>query len=421
LIFDTNTGDYASFVHIAWYRDEELITSADYYPNNVKFFCQQDIIAYNKITLTFKKMNKPYRYLRIFDIEDGITREFYNDEIKSLKVLEEISLTTENLSVNTLDFQVKTKNDIGVLFQKTLPLKLYRNESLVGAFFIEQSEKETGNTYKISATDYIGLLDNEKFLGGMYVNESVGNIVASILEDIPYTIESELATRTISGYIEILSKREALQKLIFSAGGIIDCSRAESIEIKLLNHDIISTFDKGKIVSIKEITESITTSIELTEHKYKLKKESEKIVEDTISGETLISFSAPYTSLSMTGGTIISSGINYVLVNGNGDVTITGIGYDDISIKKNKRNPLTVTTDIEKVKSYNTTLICNEISLIDNLKFINKTLTVKLNLENYEKVGDKINILGQDARITNLDYELNTPSIYATAEMQIET
>ena len=77
--------------------------------------------------------------------------------------------------------------------------------------------------------------------------------------------------------------------------------------------------------------------------------------------------------------------------------------------------------DIDKVKSYNTTLICNEINLIDNLKFINKSLTVKLNLENQEKVGDKVNVLGQSARITNLDYELNTPSIYAIAEMEIET
>lgn len=366
-------------------------------------------------------MTRPYRYLRIFDIEDGITREFYNDEIKNLKILEEISTSTENLSINTLDLQLKTKNDVGVLFQKTLPLKLFRNESLIGAFFIEQAEKEFENSYKISATDYIGLLDNEKFLGGMYINETVGNIVASILENIPYTIEEELSTRTINGYIEILSKREALQKLIFSAGGVIDCSRTESIEIKLLNDEIISSFGKEKIVSIKEIVESITTSIELTEHRYKLKKESQKIIEDTISGESLISFTSPYTSLSVTGGTIISSGVNYVLINGTGAVTITGVGYDDIIIRKTKRNPLTVTTDIDKVKSYNTTLICNEINLIDNLKFINKSLTVKLNLENQEKVGDKVNVLGQSARITNLDYELNTPSIYAIAEMEIET
>ena len=242
LTFDTNTGDYPTEISISWYRDDELITSADYYPNDIKYFCQQDIIAYNKIIITFKKMNAPYRYLRIFDIEDGITREFYNDEIKNLKILEEISTTTENLSINTLDMQLKTKNDVGVLFQKTLPLKLYRDDNLIGAFFIEQSEKGNGNSYKISAIDYIGLLDNGNFLGGMYTNETVGNIIANILEDIPYAIDTELASRTLSGYIEISSKREALQKVVFSAGGIIDCSRAECIEIKLLNNEIISSF-----------------------------------------------------------------------------------------------------------------------------------------------------------------------------------
>lgn len=316
--------------------------------------------------------------------------------------------------------ELKAKNDVGVLFQKTLPLKLYRNETLIGAFFIETSAKENKDLYKISSTDYIGLLDKEKFLGGMYTAESVGNIVANILEDSPYTIDQTLASRTVTGYICICSKREALQMIIFSAGGIIDCSRNDSIEIKLLPTETTSELTNTEIVSIKETVESITTTIELIEHKYKIKSEAEQIIEDAVNGEALICFNSPYNSISISGGTILQSGINFAKISANGSFTLTGFGYDDITITKSKRNPLTVTTDIKKIKSYSTTLVCNEINLLDQLQFINKTLSVNFKVSNGEKVGDKIQVLNQTARITRLEYELNTSSIYANAEMEVE-
>ena len=84
-----------------------------------------------------------------------------------------------------------------------------------------------------------------------------------------------------------------------------------------------------------------------------------------------------------------------------------------------KNNPLTVTTDVSKIKSYDTTLICNEINLLNNLNFLSKTLKVKFNMNNNEMVGDMVNILGQNARIISLEYDLNTPSIFAVAELEV--
>ena len=136
ITFDTNTNNYSTDVNIKWYRNNELLVSKDYTPNTPKYFFHQDVVAYNKIVITFRKTNIPYRYLRIFFIEDGVVREFYNDELKNLKVVEETSSTTENLSVNTLDIDLISKTDVGVLFQRTLPMRLYRDGKLVGAFFI---------------------------------------------------------------------------------------------------------------------------------------------------------------------------------------------------------------------------------------------------------------------------------------------
>lgn len=419
IVFDTNTNNYATDITLNWYRNNELIISRNYKPNSARYFCSQDVVAYNKIEIIFRKTNIGYRYLRIFYIEDGITRIFYNDEFKNLRLLEEISSTTENLSMNTLNIDIHSRNEVGVLFQKTLPLTLYRDEKLVGSFFVDTADKENETEYKISAVDYIGLIEKEKFMGGMYSSETVGNIVASILGDIPYSIDEEISSRTLTGYIEIISKREALQKVIFSAGGIIDCSRSDKIEIKAISDNITSILDKDRIVSIKENVESITTTIELVEHKYTPQEEKTIILEDTINGDTLVTFSSPYTTLAITGGSIVSSNANYAIITGNGSIKLTGYSYDDATIIKRKSNPLTVSTDVEKTKSYNTTLICNEINLIDYFKFISKTLTVKFNMNNNEKVGDKVIVLGKEARIISLDYTLNTPSIYASAKMEV--
>ena len=195
-------------------------------------------------------------------------------------------------------------------------------------------------------------IEKEKFMGGMYSSETVGNIVASILGDIPYSIDEEISSRTLTGYIEIISKREALQKVIFSAGGIIDCSRSDKIEIKAISDNITSILDKDRIVSIKENVESITTTIELVEHKYTPQEEKTIILEDTINGDTLVTFSSPYTTLAITGGSIVSSNANYAIITGNGSIKLTGYSYDDATIIKRKSNPLTVSTDVEKTKSY---------------------------------------------------------------------
>ena len=386
----------------------------------MNFFFAHDVVAYNKIVFTFIKTNKPYRYLRVFEIEDGITREFYNDEIKNLVLLEEVSPTSEELRINTLSVDLVTKNEIGVLFQRTLPFKLFRDGSLLGTFFIDISNRKKGKEYEITATDYIGILDRETYQGGLYIDTMVGTIVGEILSDMPYIIDSTLSNRTVSGYLEPMSKREALQRVIFASGGIIDCSRSEKIEIKRLDNTIKSNLNNDKLVSISEKTESITTQINLIEHRYKLKTEMDTLYEETLNGDLLVNFDAPHTQLSINRyGRILESGIHHAKIRGTGDVKLQGLGYDDISTTRTKVNPLVVETDVKKVKEYETTLICNEIDLLDYLNFISKKLTVIYNMESKEKVGDMVKVLEQNARITNLEYDLNTPCIYATAEMEV--
>ena len=62
--FDTNTDNYATDVNIKWYRDTELLVSKDFTPNASKYFFHQDVVAYNKIVITFRKTNIGFRYYK---------------------------------------------------------------------------------------------------------------------------------------------------------------------------------------------------------------------------------------------------------------------------------------------------------------------------------------------------------------------
>ena len=107
------------------------------------------------------------------------------------------------------------------------------------------------------------------------------------------------------------------------------------------------------------------------------------------------------------------------MISGSGTVILYGKGYEDNTVITSKNNPLTVSTDVRKVKTYDTTLICNEINLLDKLNFVAKILKIKFKMSNNEMVGDMINVLGENARILCLEYSINTPSIYALAELEV--
>lgn len=64
-VFNQLSGDYCSDLHIDWYRNNELILSEDYYPDNVEYICEGNVASWDEVNVTFNKTNKPKRYLFI--------------------------------------------------------------------------------------------------------------------------------------------------------------------------------------------------------------------------------------------------------------------------------------------------------------------------------------------------------------------
>ena len=418
--FDSNTNNHAKNMNVKWYRDDLLLLEEDYIVDNSEYFCNNEVVAYNKIVITITSTINPHRYLKIFNIRDGIIRNFYQDELENVDIIEEISTKNETHSINNASISIINKNDIGILFQRTLPIKIYKDDILYGSFFIDTSDSNTNKTfYTINANDYIGLLEYQTHLGGMYSNVTVSNLIADILGDMPYELDSSIGEKTLTGYLPIQTKREALRQVIFAVNAMIDTSRNEKLVIKSLPNKITSFIENDRIISIKSTELAITTAIELNTHKYKANLEETELFNDTLNGTTSLTFSSPMYDLKITGGVILLSGTNYATIQGNGDVVIlTGKGYDDVIETISKNNQNTATTDLSKIETHETTLICNPTELLEVLNFVKANMEVNFNITT-EKVGDLVSINGIICRIKTLSYDAKQTNIYANSIMEV--
>ena len=64
-------------MNVKWYRDTTLLEDQAYTVDDANYFCDTQVQAYNKIVITIGNMTKPNRLLKVFNIDDGITRTFF--------------------------------------------------------------------------------------------------------------------------------------------------------------------------------------------------------------------------------------------------------------------------------------------------------------------------------------------------------
>lgn len=243
--FLADTDDYCNLVNIKWYQDETLLSENDYELDSNNLFCMNSVLNFNKILISFKSMSKPYRYLKLQNITYGVIRVFEDDELRKINLLEDISLTSEELRINTLDFTLNNKKLIDFIFQKKQPLTLRRNNELIGTFFIENSKRRSATLYEISAVDYLGVLEKMIFNGSTYTNANVSDIVADIMGNIPYEIATDIGDNVLSGTLDKCTCREALLQVAFACCAIVDTTRNNKVVICSRNTTVKAHIEEG--------------------------------------------------------------------------------------------------------------------------------------------------------------------------------
>lgn len=341
LTFNDMSGDFASRINVKWYSGEQLLSDLNFEPNETKYFCSNYVQLYDRIIITFMETSKPCRPVFLTRIDYGIYRDFMGDEIKEINCLQEINAISESISVNTMDFTVKTKSSVPFDLQKKQKLSLYFNGGLIGNFYLKNGARKSKTDYYMDTHDAVGLLDGNEFPGGIYSGQLVPDVISQIFdgEDFNYLLDETFNNITLSGYIPYTTKRAALMQIAFAIGAVVDTSNYDGVIIYPKQTKNTGEFDKV-FEGLTLDHSDVVTGIRLTGHSYQRSEESEELYNDELSGTVQVTFSEAHHSLSISGGVISQSGDNYAIIKGTGGaVVLTGKKYHHYMFMISRENP----------------------------------------------------------------------------------
>lgn len=290
----------------------------------------------------------------------------------------------------------------------------YSNDSLVGRYYFD-SYKQTGkDKYTLYGMSVIGLLANQKHYGGMYLETPLSTVIADILSGYSYTIDASIVNNTITGYLPIASKRDNLQQVLFAVGATISNNAQGVLQIQPMSSIIVSTLDKSRCFLDGSVNlDDPVTGLHLTEHNYFKSQEVDTLYDDGIYGTETIEFSEPYHSLSISGATIVSSGVNFAVISGQGSAVLTGKKYTHVT-----RMVEASGSTSGNIKNVDSAYLANPSvaqSLADRVfSYLKNNVTIKQDIMfEQERAGDIVRIINPytqqlvDSCIKDLDITLS--------------
>lgn len=257
------------------------------------------------ITLEIKAIQGAKHFLRFYGIDYGKIETFDDSNIEKAEIENEINLSTRENPLSALKLTLLQDNKRR-LFQQNQPIKVYRDGELINDFFISQGVATKDGDPEISI-ECLSCLNNltTKYYGGMYTKPiKVSALIEDILKDtdVSFVMADEIKGNTVTGYIPICSKREALLYCSAAVGACIDDS---TLTLKIFKPNYIGTatheFDETSIVEVSdgENTSQEIAGVDFIKHNYSLGEEIKTAYQwymSTTENKT-IEFSEPLHSL----------------------------------------------------------------------------------------------------------------------------
>lgn len=356
--FDSGNGIYCNDLSIEWFRNNEKIDEADFEPNSELYFCQKNVENYDKVIVTFNSMNMPYARLKIRSIDYGYGTFFFAENIMNAVVSQKSDSVSAQIPISTVDF---TLNQVGATveysFQKQQPVSVFWDDELIATAFIRKATLKGGKLYDITAEDYIGRLDSTPYDGGLWDGKNAAELMAEIftLAKVPYEIDDSLETKVVSGYLPIGTCREAIMQIAFAICAVIDTSNSTVVKVVPHDDDVKQVIPAERVMQGQTVTTQDTvTAVSITAHAYRPSQTVKQVyaAKDYSNPRNYrIEFGEPIHSLEIFHGEILSSHINYAIVNVNAsDCYINGKTYEHDTIVETKQNPKVLAGEPVNVK-----------------------------------------------------------------------
>lgn len=367
ITFDPQNGIYCTDMTIDWYRDGEVIDTCDFQPDSVEYFCQYFVTNFDKVIMTFKKINLAYNYFRLQEIKYGFGTEFEAVELRKVNIKQSINPLSTEIPINTATLTIDSKSDFEYVFQKKQPLNIYFNGNLIEKTFIKTSKRIARRMWDISAEDYVGMLENTTFHGDMYFDADAIAVLENIFTtaNVPFEIDEALRGQTISGHIPYGTCRSALIQVLFVIDAVLDTSYSEVARVRKLSNEVSQTIPRRRIYQGQNFdTEETVTAVRIVEHEYEKTDEVITVYtakKDGRGNNLLIVFPEPLYDLTITAsGTILEQSANHAVINAPSKYTnLKGKKYVHDTASIINRNPVVLVNEAEKVTEISSATLVN--------------------------------------------------------------
>lgn len=267
LVFDTYTSQYCPSVMVQWYQDGALKEEETFSPDSSIYFCQKSVTSYDKIVVTLLSTMHPNERARLNQIIFGINRYFYMDELRGVRLVNEMDLSALSLPISTMTWNLDSHQDVDFMFQLKQPVEAWNDNNLIGVYYIDSYIRSAKNLYSIDCYDAIGVLDESPFAGGYYSDKSAVELLTEIIGE-TFELVFEVEDTTLNGVLLPATRREAAQQVLFAWGVCASTDGGESIRI-------FSPGEDGEIVGtdrtfpgISMDTTAIVTEVRVVAHDY---------------------------------------------------------------------------------------------------------------------------------------------------------
>lgn len=355
MTFDEYNSIFPTDVYIEWYANGSVLTQKTFHPKSAVYFFENEVDGYDRIDIYFRKLNMPFNRLKFRSIDYGSGTQIYGNELRRVKLIQQIDPISSEIAINTVDFEIDSKGSNEYYFQAKQPISTYFNGELLSTTFVKTAKKKTEHLWSIQSEDYIGIMDVVPFYGGVYKDKPCYELFEEIFSTakVPYDVSS-VSNSNVSGYIPYTTCREALMQLCFAMQVAADTSNSGVVRVFELSEEISQEIPSTRIMQGQSFSDDDkVTSVEVTSHTYKPSEESVEAydAEESGIGENIfVKFSEPLHDLTITnGGSIISSGQNYAIISAVAGSVLVGKKYEHTMVTHRKNNPFAFASGKERV------------------------------------------------------------------------
>lgn len=429
--------NYPLACRISWYTlGGDLITRQRLEITSLKAALFAPKENYGKVVIEFTKA-LPYRNIKINKIYYGIEYVWGEDTIVDASMVEEVSIISDNISINTLDFSIYDSTDdfnlgnSGGLHpyiqtgQVVDAYELVRGEKLyLGRKFINTFSSENG-LIKFKCQSYLGLLDKIIYYkGDLYTN---GIKAGLLIDDIMnlcgidnYEVEPDVYNTIVYGTLSPESCRNCLKEILFATQATIDTSRIDGIRIYRRTQQITGKIGRDIKISTKVTKREYVSGVAVSYKSY-IKDEVDPEAEPNEilngiypAGDNLITWDSPYDNIIASTGTIKEVGKYYCILTltEEAEVTLTGETYTE--------NESSITVNIANIEGGRTKNIKSYSGKLLDSILAKNVATKILQYQSYQ-LALNIQYLASNENIKNFTLIQNPDNKYADFVAQFES